>query len=86
MRDRLGDEFALLVLATGTTVQNRDQREGRLLQPLAQHPGKQVVVAILLPVVIKGDQEYIGLLQEVQHGLAAVLCPHGIAERGAEAL
>src|SRR3989442_5653491 len=86
MGDRLGEQPVLFVPATGATMQLRDQRGGRLLQPLAQSLSKQVVIAIPAPFVVEGDEKHIGMLQEVEQGLAAVLCPHRIAQRGAEAL
>ena len=86
MGDCLGDQAVLLVPAARTQVQGRDQRGSSLLQPLAQGFGEQAVVAIPLSLLVEGHQEQVGPLQEVEHGLAPILLPHGITEWRAQSI
>src|SRR5258707_2848022 len=86
MGDRLGTEAVLLVPAAGTQVQVRDQRQGCLPQTLAQGLSKQLVIAIPNPFVIEGDQEQVGMLQQVEQGLTPALGPHSIAQGSAQAI
>src|SRR5437667_12609298 len=44
------------------------------------------MVTIPAPFVIQREQKQIGLFQNIEHGLATCLFPHGIAEWAAEAL
>src|SRR6266699_7020155 len=51
----------------------------------AQHFGKQVVVAVPMPLLVQGDHKQVGPLERFQHGLTSLLFPHCIAEWSAEA-
>jgi len=53
---------------------------------VAQHLGKQVVVAVPTSLVIQRDDKQVRPLEHFQHGLAPLLTRHRIAERSAQAL
>ena len=57
-----------------------------LLQATTQHLGKEVVVAIPVPLVVKGDKKEIGPFQVVQHRLSSCLFGHLITQGTAQAL
>src|SRR6266516_2937244 len=47
--------------------------------------GRQVVVAVPMPLLVQGDHKQVGPLERFQHGLTSLLFSHCIAEWSAEA-
>src|SRR2546423_12370 len=82
----LGEQPLLLVPAASAQVQVRDQRGSSLLQQPPQGLGKQAVIAIPLPLLVKSNQKQVRPLQEVEQNLAPGLFPHGITEWHAQSL
>jgi hypothetical protein len=79
MSDGLVEHFVLLVPTTSPSVQLSNHRWLLLLQPTAQHLGKQVMVAIPVPLVIEGNQEQVAPLDMHQKRLAIGSPSDGIA-------
>ena len=53
-------------------------------QVRAQHIAKEVVIAIPLAPVVERDQEQIGPVERLEHGLASVLLGDGVAQRAGQ--
>ena len=83
---RFGRQVVPLVPVTGTKMQDGWQRRLYLLQVAAQHLGKQVVVAVPVPLVVQRDHKQVRPLERFQHRLAPLLLCHRIAEWLAEAV
>src|SRR6266487_1800058 len=77
-------QLSLLEPLTGPAVQLRNQDRLCLPQTGAQHLGKQVMVAIPLPFIVKGNQEQVAPLDLRQPRLAIVSAAHGIAQGATE--
>jgi hypothetical protein len=83
---RFGRQIVLLVPGAGPSMQCGDQCRRGLLQVVAQHLGKQVVIAIPTSLVIKRDDKQVCPVERFQHALAPLPLCHRLAERSAQAL
>src|SRR6516164_1613532 len=76
----------LFVPVAGSPMQDLWRRGLPLLQVAAQHISKQVVVAVPVPLIVKGDHKQVGPLESFKHPLAPLLLRHRITEWSTEAL
>ena len=83
---RFGEPSLLLIPAAGSQVEVGHQRLISLLQARAQGLGKQVVIAIPVPLVIQRDDKKVGLLQRGKPRLALLLASHCGTEGATELL
>ena len=80
LKDRLRSFAVPFVPGARPYVQLMDT-VGLLFQQMgAQHIAKELLVAVPLAAVVELDQEQVSSIESLQHGLAAVLAGHGIAE------
>src|SRR2546428_10982757 len=86
MGGRLGAAALLRVPAAGAQVQGWGQRGSGLPQALAQDLSKQVVIAKPHPFLIEGEQEQVGLRQEVELCLAVMPATQSIAQGSTQAI
>ena len=82
--DCLGAVTVVLVPVAGTTVQVGHPRWLLIEEARAQHVGKELVVAIPAPAVIKRDEEEVPAIERLQHRRAALVTSNGIAERASQ--
>src|SRR5215467_9326413 len=75
-----GDESVLFVPYAGATMQCGDERGFCLLQVAREHLGKQVVVAVPVPLVIERSHKQVRAFERFEHRLAPLLFRHGLAE------
>jgi hypothetical protein len=88
--DRLRNESPLLKPLGGADVQIVNLVRHRALEMLVEHVREKVMVAVLVPVVIEGNQEQVPAFQFLQDRLTVNPFPglsnDGLAERAAKAL
>src|SRR6478609_3836671 len=82
--DCLGAVTVVLVPVAGTTVQVGHPGWLLIEEARAQHVGKELVVAIPAPAVIKRDEEEVPAIERLQHRRAALVTSNGIAERASQ--
>lgn len=84
MADRLGSFAVPLVPVARAQLQLMDAVRLLVQQMRSQHVSEKMLVAIPLAAVVELDKEQVPPIESLQHGLAAVLAGHGIAERAAQ--
>ena len=86
MADRFVPQGILLVPPARPVMQLRHGLGLLVCQVRAEHICEEMVIAIPLATVVERDQEQIGPVDRLEHGLASVLLGDGVAQRPCQSI